>query len=176
MLFVVCSNDFINSYAKMVTMTLIKYREVGIDGLDSIQELWRMLRSHIKDNTSDFKEEFENISFQERKQTLIIKSNGGALRTDLAEDEKNEIIAYCVSTTGPDNVGEVDSIYVKEGYRSQGIGDQLMKRALRWMEENGTESKKIMVTVGNQEVLAFYQRYGFRPRSIIMEEAENQSY
>ncbi len=73
-------------------------------------------------------------------------------------------------------MGEVDSIYVKEGYRSQGIGDQLMKRALIWMEENGTESKKIMVTVGNQEVLAFYQRYGFRPRSIIMEEAENQSY
>ncbi|MDD1763163.1 MAG: GNAT family N-acetyltransferase [Methanobacteriaceae archaeon] len=52
---------------------------------------------------------------------------------------------------------------MKEEYRSGGIGDQLMKRSLKWMDEKGAASKKILVTVGNQDVISFYRVYGFRP-------------
>ncbi|WJI09625.1 GNAT family N-acetyltransferase [Methanobacterium sp. CWC-01] len=65
---------------------------------------------------------------------------------------------------------EVDSIYVRGGYRSQGIGDQLMKRSLEWMDEKGAKAKKILVTTGNQDALLFYRRYGFRLRRVVLEQ------
>jgi diamine N-acetyltransferase len=83
-------------------------------------------------------------------------------------------VAYRVSTITPEKVGEVDSIYVREEYRSCGIGDQLMKRSLQWMDEKGAESKKILVTVGNQDVMSFYRVYGFRPRSVVLELLTNK--
>lgn len=151
-------------------MKQISYREVGIDGLDLIQELWELLRLHVKSSTTDFKDQAEQLTFQERKKFLLNKSRGGAIRVDLAEDHRKKIeVAYCVSSVTPEKVGEVDSIYVKEEYRSGGIGDQLMKRSLKWMDEKGAESKKILVTVGNQDVISFYRVYGFRPRSVVLE-------
>jgi N-acetylglutamate synthase-like GNAT family acetyltransferase len=124
-------------------MIQIRYSEVEIEGLDLIQELWKLLRLHVKTITTDFKDQVEQLTFQESKESLLNKSKDGAIRVDLAEDNQNKIkVAYCISTITPEKVGEVDSIYVREEYRSGGIGDQLMKRSLQWMDEKGAESKK----------------------------------
>jgi diamine N-acetyltransferase len=96
-------------------MKQISYREVGIDGLDLIQELWELLRLHVKSSTTDFKDQVEHLTFQERKKSLLNKSKGGAIRIDLAEDQRKKIeVAYCVSSVTPEKVGEVDSIYVRK--------------------------------------------------------------
>jgi N-acetylglutamate synthase-like GNAT family acetyltransferase len=124
-------------------MIQIRYSEVEIEGLDLIQELWKLLRLHVKTITTDFKDQVEQLTFQESKESLLNKSKDGAIRVDLAEDNQNKItVASCISTITPDKVGEVDSLYVREESRSGGIGDQLMKRSLQWMDEKGAESKK----------------------------------
>jgi diamine N-acetyltransferase len=151
-------------------MTKISYHEVGINGLDMIQELWKLLRLHVKSSTAFFKDQLEQLSFQERKEFLLKKSKGGAIRVDLALDPNKVKVAYCVSTLTTEKVGEVDSIYVREDYRCLGIGSQLMKRSLEWMDENGAESRKILVTAGNQDAVSFYRRYGFRPRRLVLEQ------
>jgi ribosomal protein S18 acetylase RimI-like enzyme len=110
-----------------------------------------------------------------RKEFLLKKSNGGAIRVDLARDPNNVKVAYCVSTLNSERVGEVDSIYVREEYRSLGIGDQLMKRSLEWMDKKGVTSKKILVTAGNQDALSFYRRYGFRPRRMVLEQLTHKN-
>jgi ribosomal protein S18 acetylase RimI-like enzyme len=150
-------------------MTQISYHEEGIGGLDMIQELWKLLRLHVKDRNTDFKDQMEQLTFQMRIEELQKKADHGSIRVDLARAPDN-VIAYCVSTLNPQNVGEVDSIYVREEYRSLGIGDRLMKRALEWMDVKGAKSKKILVTAGNQDVISFYGRYGFRPRRIVLEQ------
>ena len=155
-------------------MTKISYRDVGMDGLDLIQELWMLLRLHVKSRNTDFNDQMEQLTFQERKEFLIKKSKGGDIRVDLAETPDKVIIAYCISTLDPEKVGEVDSIFVSQEYRSLGIGDQLMKRSLEWMDEKGAYSKRIMVTAGNQDVLSFYRLYGFRPRSVILEQIPDE--
>ncbi len=94
---------------------------------------------------------------------------------DLAHDTNKVRVAYCVSTINSQRVAEVDSIYVREEYRSLGIGDQLMKRSLEWMDEKGAKRKKILVTAGNQDALSFYQRYGFKPRRVILEQIPNNN-
>jgi hypothetical protein len=45
-----------------------------------------------------------------------------------------------------------------------------MKRSLEWMDEKGAKAKKILVTTGNQDVLLFYRRYGFRLRRVVLEQ------
>jgi diamine N-acetyltransferase len=49
-----------------------------------------------------------------------------------------------------------------------------MKRSLKWMDEKGAESKKIWVTVGNQDVMSFYRVYGFRPRKVVLEQLSDK--
>ncbi len=69
------------------------------------------------------------------------------------------------------NVGEIESLYVDQHYRGSEIGDELMTRALSWIKSFTPETIKVSVAYGNQ-VIAFYERYGFFPRSVILKEQE----
>lgn len=61
-------------------------------------------------------------------------------------------------------IGEIDSIFIETDFRSMGIGDAFMRRALNWMETQAVKSKMLTVAEGNEKVFAFYKRYGFYPR------------
>jgi len=64
----------------------------------------------------------------------------------------------------------LESIYVDKEFRSQGIGETLVKRTLSWMEQQGANAKMVVVAVGNEEVLGFYARFGFLPRQILLKQ------
>jgi ribosomal protein S18 acetylase RimI-like enzyme len=157
-------------------MTNLKFIEKGLEGLDLIQPLWEKLNQHHLNKKSDFKDHYENFTFQERKEVLMEKAHGSSMRVDLVEDKEfGTYVGYCITTISIENEGEIDSIYVDEEYRSIGIGDQLMKRSLAWLEKEGVKNKKVVVALGNQESISFYERYGFRPRSITLEQIFNQN-
>ena len=86
------------------------------------------------------------------------------------EGDENQLVGYCVSSISPDKEGEIDSLFVETKYRSLGIGKELMNRALDWMENEGVERKIIMLAAGNEDTLPFYEKHGFIPRSIILEQ------
>jgi ribosomal protein S18 acetylase RimI-like enzyme len=152
----------------MVNLTFI---DTGSETLDLTQPLWEKLNEHHLNQKSDFKEHYSNFTFQERKEVLLRKSHGGDMFISLAEDKDSELIlGYCITTLSSENVGEIDSIYVEEKYRSLGIGNELMKRSLKWMDEKGAKTKKVVVGVGNRGAVSFYESYGFHPRSITLEQ------
>lgn len=41
--------------------------------------------------------------------------------------------------------------------------------ALKWMDENSVKTKRVNVAAGN-DVLKFYEKYGFKVRSLILEQ------
>ncbi|MGZ7134721.1 MAG: GNAT family N-acetyltransferase [Methanobacterium sp.] len=88
----------------------------------------------------------------------------------MKDEDTKENVGYCISSILEDNTGEIDSIYLVENYRLSGIGDTLMKRALKWMDEKGVKSKKIRVAVGNDELISFYHKFDFLPRHIILKQ------
>ena len=152
----------------MVNLTFI---ETGSESLDLIQSLWEKLNEHHLNQKSDFQEHYANFTFQERKEVLLKKSHGGKMLIILVEDKDSRIlVAYCITTLSPENEGEIDSIYVEERYRSLGVGKELMKRSLKWMDEKGVRTRKVVVATGNQEALSFYEGYGFLPRSITLKQ------
>ena len=156
-------------------MAEIEYTETGAEGLNQIAFLWQKLNDLHGELSEHFSASYPKNTFQRRKQELMDKSDGGAIRVELARDrDTGEIIGYCVSTISKQNTGEIDSIYIKENYRRSGIGDCLIKKALRWMKERAVERRVVEVIVNNEAALRFYERYGFYPRSTRMELVENR--
>jgi GNAT superfamily N-acetyltransferase len=148
-------------------MANINYMEVGDGGLDRIKPLWEKLIEHIKARSTYFCEWFEARAFEERRAELLSKAAVGKLYVDLAMDG-GQLIGYCVSSISYRR-GEIDSIFIEEMYRSSGIGGELMKRALSWMEDEPAESVRIAASIGNEEVMPFYRRCGFFPKHTLLE-------
>lgn len=108
-----------------------------------------------------------------RNKELVKKFEKGKIRVDLARDgDTQELVGYCISTISVEKEGEIQSIYIEPEYRKCGIGNEMMKKALHWMEENSINKKILGVGAGNEEVITFYKRYSFYPRTIILEQVE----
>jgi diamine N-acetyltransferase len=153
----------------------IEYAEKGKQDLDLIAPLWEKLREHQRIRSPHFSEHYARRTWKLRKTGLLRKSEPGGLRLDIATDsDTRELIGYCVSTVSQDGHGHLESIYVEPNYRHSGIGDKLMRRALRWMNKRQARIKSLIVGVGNEEVLTFYSRYGFYPRHITLEQVATE--
>ncbi|MDD1761227.1 MAG: GNAT family N-acetyltransferase [Methanothrix sp.] len=148
-------------------MTDVSYIEVDEQGLDLIKPLWEKLIEHIIARSVYFGEWFEARAFEQRKSELLRKSSAGKMHIGLALVD-GEYVGYCVSSVCC-RAGEIDSIFVEESHRACGIGGEMMKQALAWMEKEQAVRINIAVSVGNEEALPFYQRYGFFPKHILLE-------
>ncbi|MCX7710281.1 MAG: GNAT family N-acetyltransferase [Clostridia bacterium] len=152
-------------------MPNIDYDSGGIDMLDSIKELWEQLNQHHRVLSPYFEHHYKNFTFEKRKKSLVEKAQHAELRIDLASDKiSGKYVGYCISTMNNENTGEIESIFINNEYRGQGIEDQLISRALSWLGEKGAQKKTVSVSVGNEQVFAFYERYGFRPRMTMLEQ------
>ncbi len=66
-------------------------------------------------------------------------------------------------------MAELESLYVEEAYRSQGVGRQLAQRFLEWAREQGVERMKGTAYVANERAVVFYRKTGFVPKSLTLE-------
>lgn len=115
------------------------------------------------------------MTFDQRRSVWLEKSKHGQLRVDLVKDQdSNDFVGYCVSTTTNTGVGEIESIYVEFTYWKQGIGDKLVLRSLEWLERLSVNEKRVSVAGGNEQVLTFYSRYGFFPKTVVLEQVSTK--
>jgi ribosomal protein S18 acetylase RimI-like enzyme len=149
----------------------IEYKETDERNLDLIKPLWQKLLEHHRARSRNFTARYDNITFEKRKDELLKKSAGGALHIDLARDSETQaLIGYCVTSINTASHGEIESIYVEPEYRRGGIGDTLMKKALKWLDERPVTRRVLAVAAGNEEVFEFYRHYKFYPRATILEQ------
>ena len=141
----------------------------GVELLDSIRPLWEKLNQHHAAVSPHFSSDFLVKTFAGRKAALLKKYENGKIRVDIAQVQ-GENIAYLISAIRPEGVGEIESIYVDEGFRGQTIGDELMHRGLAWLDEQNAHTKVIDVAVGNERAYAFYARFGFFPRVVTLKQ------
>jgi len=154
-------------------MAKIEYTHTDEQGLDLVAALWQKQFEYHRALSQHFAGHFDRMTFDLRKKGLLDKSREGAMRIDMARDtDTGELVGYCISTIYRDRQGEIESIYIEPDYRGSGIGDNLMKRTLRWMDEYPVARKVLAVGAGNEGVFAFYSRYSFYPRTIVLEQIE----
>lgn len=155
-------------------MAEIEYTETDAEGLDKLASLWQKLNDLHGELSEHFSASYPENTFLKRKRELLNKSSGGAMRIYLARDkDTGKIVGYCVSTISRQNKGEIDSIYIEDGYRRLGIGDYLMKKALCWLQKKSANRVVVEVIVSNEAAFGFYRQYGFYPRSTILEQVKD---
>lgn len=148
----------------------ISYTTGGLELLPEVEPLWYGLREHHGAISSNFSESIRERSFDERASDFTRNADRCTYRVELAKSGRaDKTVGYCISSVSEDMTGEVDSLFVDEACRGLNIGEQLMKNALSWMDERGVKRKRINVMAGN-DVLGFYERFGFKVRSIILEQ------
>lgn len=150
----------------------IQYDVMTEEGLDLIGPLWLELRQMHRARSTHFKGPLGSRTFEDRREELLEKAAGGLMRVELAREEDGRTVGYCISSVSSAMTGEVDSIFVTAAYRGMGIGTVLMENALRWMDSLGVKRKVLLAIVGNEEVHAFYARFGFLPKSVLLEQPQ----
>jgi ribosomal protein S18 acetylase RimI-like enzyme len=149
----------------------IEYHTTDITDIEVIRPLWNRICEHHRIHARTFRAFFEHTTFDDRKAHFVRCAEAGDLRVDLASDlAAGRCVAYCVTSLSAEHIGEIESLYVDEPYRSQGIGTALMTRALAWLDENGSVENRVAVAEGNEEAFPFYRKFGFYPRRTVLEQ------
>ena len=166
----------LNNLSKMkIEIECVDNNEMG---LDLIKPLWEKLREHGRARSQHFADhQYEGRhTWPVIRNDLLEKARTGGLRIELAKDANTgELIAYCVSSVSSDRQGRLEQIFIESDYRGHGVGDGLMQKALRWMNDMQAKTKSLVVGGGNEGVFTFYSRYGFYPKHITLEQVENRS-
>ncbi len=153
--------------------TQFTYRVTSAESLDAIRPLWEQLRAYHGQLASPFADEMGRVTFEARKQELLTKSTNGTLQIELVSTASDAIdIAYCVSTVSAGGRGEIDSLFVDARFRGQGIGSELIRHALTWLDGMGAMTKVVSVAYANEEALALYRRFGFQPRTVLLQQLQ----
>ncbi|OPY28955.1 MAG: putative acetyltransferase [Methanocella sp. PtaU1.Bin125] len=150
-------------------MADVMYLELGADYLDMIRPLWEGLNEHHLVRSPNFRQHYEQMTFEVRKRDLLKKPQ---LRVILAAEEGRPI-GYCVCTIDGET-GEIDSIFVEEAYRRSGIGEELMRRAIAWLDAGNARKKIVAVAAGNEAAIPFYESFGFLPRMTVLQMSEER--
>jgi diamine N-acetyltransferase len=150
---------------------MIEYQITDESALEKIRPLWVQLNEHHHARARHFRRHYEMWSFDDRKVYFEKIAAAGTLRIDLAFDtNKQRYAGYCVSSISRHRHGEIESIFIDEAYRSQGLGTELLSRSLSWMDTLVVVRKRVAVADGNEDVWGFYQRFGFYPRMMMLEQ------
>jgi GNAT superfamily N-acetyltransferase len=143
----------------------VEYGVLDPEQIDLIRPLWERLNAHHACISTNFSEELRARRFQDRKSQLLGDDKRLHILLVSPSGAKNPI-AYCIASVTPSGEGEIDSMFVEEEYRGRGIGTNLMKRSLTWLDESSATTKSVVVLFENDEALNFYARFGFYPRNV----------
>lgn len=143
---------------------MIQFIEISEAEIDLIKPLWEKLRDYQSLKSIYFRDDLKNNTWEKRKKDLINENK--RLKILLAKDI--EYIGYCIASITNESKGEIDSIFINSNYRKSGIGSEFMNRSLKWFEESGITNIYVGVVVGNEEVFGFYDKFGFKPRTIYL--------
>lgn len=146
----------------------IHFEQGGVGQLDRIESLWVQLREYHVALSDNFGPHMAKATFSQRKAGLIEKCDGGDLLLDLASIGE-DVVGYCITIVDGQQQGELESIYVSDACRGRGIGKQLVKRAMRWLDDRNISQRCVVVAFENQRVMSLYAAAGFEPRLIRME-------
>jgi len=134
----------------------------GFELLEKVEDLWYELKVHHEKIHPEFPDT-STSTFEKRKEGL--KEKGKEILVDWIRSISDKTdIGYCISILDKNDIGEIESLYVRETFRGKGAGTELMKRALSWLEQKKAKAIRLSVLSGNKEAIDFYTSFGFKSR------------
>lgn len=142
----------------------------SVELLDRIAPLWEQQRNYHASVNATWAPSMRAITFPKRRDELVSSARGPddfcihiALRDGVD-------VGYAISLLLPNNVGVIESLFVREDLRGQRIGERLLRAAVAWLRDERKASKVTLnVLIGNDAALRFYERHGFAARTTQMQ-------
>ncbi len=138
--------------------------ELSSNQLNEIESLWVELNSLHGELSVDFKNHFALATFSKRIEKLNVKDELVVFSSKI----DGEAIGYCIASI-ENGRGELDSLYVKPNHRGRNIGKDLVTSAMTWFEKQNCAEIDIQVAQGNEAVLSFYEKFGFKKRFHVLQ-------
>lgn len=170
----------------------ISYEVVPEENIGCIRELCNELMVYQKSKAHIHPEWFDNMCFETR--VLPSVRSAKANYTVIARDERGEIVGYAYSNISPkvtysggfatlepvdffdfasvkgEDVGCLSQFFIKEDYRSRGIGSVLFDKSMEWLGSfESIEDVFIFVSNGNDNAMKFYLGKGFKTSHRILD-------
>jgi GNAT superfamily N-acetyltransferase len=153
----------------------IIYQEGGIELLDTIAPLWRKLTIHHAGISTHFHDHFLGLRWDERKDGLVERSRNGGVHNVLAKiAAEDRYVGYCIGAIDKQKNADIESLFVEDDFRGGGIGTEMVRRMIVWMDGNGAVCKTVSVAVGNEKAYRFYEQFGFLPRLTVLQQEEKK--
>ena len=157
----------------------IQYEVISEDNISCLKNLVNELMAYQKSKATIHPEFFDNMNFETR---MIPSVNNAKYNYIVVAKDDDEIVGYVYSNISPketysndfatffdldsvnnEDVGCLSQFYIKEGYRSLGIGSVLFEKSRDWLRLFPTiDDLFIFVSNGNDEALKFYEGKGFK--------------
>ena len=153
--------------------------EIALDGdIEQCRELCDELMAFQKSMAHMEAERFDAMNFDTRmrksydsareKQVIVVKDDdipvGYVFSTiesvDAMRRSPFKLLPYDVVL--PERVGCVNNLYLREGYRSGGLGSQQLSRSMEWLSRfDDIDRVYVFISNGNDDAYRFYQKHGF---------------
>ena len=157
----------------------IQYEVISEDNISCLKNLVNELMAYQKSKAAIHPEFFDNMNFDTR---MIPSVNNAKYNYIVVAKDDDEIVGYVYSnissketysndfatffdldSVNNEDVGCLSQFYIKEGYRSLGIGSVLFEKSRDWLRLFPTiDDLFIFVSNGNDEALKFYEGKGFK--------------
>lgn len=129
-----------------------------------IEPLWEVWNRYHQVHSRNFGEYFRQQTFEHCTQHL-----------EGFEDYRLEVVyldqkPLGFAITGKKNkVGTIIGLYIYDDLRGKGLGSYLINRMVLWLKTKNVEKIKVEIYAGNEEVISFFQKIGFRTSMYTME-------
>ena len=109
---------------------------------------------YIKASRKLFEDKLKRSIDRSKKVVLFIARDNGKL------------VGYIQSAVSKNGRGGwIVSFHLLEPYRGKGIGNVLIKKALKWLWGNGVREIELGTQGGNEKAVRFYKKHGFEIQS-----------
>ena len=142
-------------------------KQITIEEIDVLRESLDKLHEYHNSKSIYFSGSYPRITFEERIEQYKRNAKSGKYRIELLNDrDTSNIVGFCIAYSTK-ICGKIEVLFVDEKYRRNGLGAKLMGSAMEWFGENHINEIELTVVYGN-EVVSFYEKFGFYLRSSIM--------
>jgi GNAT superfamily N-acetyltransferase len=141
--------------------------DTGLDNIQLIEKLWLKNAEYHNTSSKYFSTDIQEGIFQKRLESWQHSEN---LKFTIAKEDET-IIGYCISSAQK-KIGVIESLYVDEKYRKQGIGKALVTIHIKWFESLKCKKYSVTTVYENPIAISFYKAVGLFPKKIVMESIE----
>lgn len=132
--------------------------------INIIKPLWEALNRYQAIHSKHFSKHYRNLEFEDEMRCL----NGhNDCRLEVIYQNKKPL-GFILGKVDQ-SIGEIDSLYIYDDLRGQGLGTYITNRMLLWFETKGVKKIELNVSSGSEELIHFYKKVGFHIRRYTME-------